>query len=602
VAPTSRTVLEGEEATFSVSATGTSPLTYQWTRNQAPLPGATAAILRIGAATLADAGNYAVTVNNAAGSVSSAAVALTVTPRETAPMIVSQPGDLTVRAGDRVELSLVATGTAPLRYEWRQAGVPIRGATAATLVIANAQLSDGGTYTATVTNALGTASSRPATLTILPPEVPPRIVTPPAGRVVTAGESVSLGVFAAGTAPLAYAWRRDGLAVAGATADTLAFPAVRESDAGAYTVTVTNAFGSATSPPALLEVRPAAVAPSIVAGPSGAVLTAGARLMLAVTAAGTSPLAYQWIRDGAELPGEAAATLVRDPAAPEDAGDYRVRVSNTVGSVTSGPARVAVALTPSGRITNVSIRTALAAEQPLIVGLTVEGGAKPVLVRAVGPGLLPFGVTGVMPDPRVALFAGSDTVAQNDDWGGGAELSAAFAAVGAFALTPGSRDAALLGPVNGGRTAQVRGGQGGTVLVEAYDAGAGDRPRLVNVSARNRVANDADRLIAGFTLAGGAPRTVLVRAVGPTLAAFGVTGALGDPRIEVFAGAVRVAANDDWSAELQAAFDAVGAFRLGPGSRDAALRLTLPAGGYTVQVAGAAGQAGEVLVELYEAP
>jgi hypothetical protein len=216
--------------------------------------------------------------------------------------------------------------------------------------------------------------------------------------------------------------------------------------------------------------------------------------------------------------------------------------------------------------------------------------------------LVPFGVTGAMPDPRVALFAGPDAVAQNDDWGGGAELAAAFAAVGAFALPPGSRDAALLGRVSGGRTAQVRGSSGGAVLVEAYDAGADDGPRLINVSARNRIGGDTDRLIAGFTIGGGTPRVVLVRAVGPTLAGFGVGGALADPRIELFSGTTRIATNDDWEAGLQVAFDAVGAFRLGAGSRDAALRLTLPAGGYTVQVGGATGQSGDVLVELYEAP
>jgi hypothetical protein len=147
---------------------------------------------------------------------------------------------------------------------------------------------------------------------------------------------------------------------------------------------------------------------------------------------------------------------------------------------------------------------------------------------------------------------------------------------------------------------QIKGTVGGVVLVEAYDAGTGNDVRLTNVSARNRVNGGDDVLIAGFTLAGTGSKRVVVRAVGPTLGVFGVAGALQDPRLELYSGTTRIGENDTWAAELAATFASVGAFPLAPGSKDAALLVTLPAGGYTVQVRGGDGGAGEALVEIYE--
>jgi hypothetical protein len=95
---------------------------------------------------------------------------------------------------------------------------------------------------------------------------------------------------------------------------------------------------------------------------------------------------------------------------------------------------------------------------------------------------------------------------------------------------------------------------------------------------------------------------VLLRAVGPTLSAFGVTGVLADPKVNVYAGPNRIADNDNWPASLASTFSAVGAFALPVGSRDAAVELTLAPGGYTVHVSPATGAAGEVLIEIYEVP
>jgi hypothetical protein len=207
-----------------------------------------------------------------------------------------------------------------------------------------------------------------------------------------------------------------------------------------------------------------------------------------------------------------------------------------------------------------------------------------------------------MSDPELTLFEGASAVATNDNWNGDSALVNASASVGAFSLVAGSRDAVLLRSVTDGRTLQVKGGSRGNVLVEAYDAGDGSSPRLTNVSARSYAGTGDDVMIAGFTILGTGTKRVLIRAVGPTLGAFGVAGVLGDPKLIVYAGANRIAENDDWSPSLGATFNAVGAFALPASSRDAAVELSLAPGGYTVHVAPASGAAGEVLIEIYEVP
>ncbi|MBL9212203.1 MAG: lamin tail domain-containing protein [Opitutaceae bacterium] len=257
----------------------------------------------------------------------------------------------------------------------------------------------------------------------------------------------------------------------------------------------------------------------------------------------------------------------------------------------------------TARLANLSVRTAMAAGQTLIMGFTLQGGSKSILLRAVGPGLAPFGVSGTMSDPRLALFKDAGQLDANDNWGGTSALSAAFASVGAFALPPASLDAALLRAMDGGQTAQVTGTGAGVVLVEAYDAGTGNSPRLVNVSARNRVGTGDDILIAGFNIAGSGTKQLLVRAVGPSLSAFGVVGTLSDPKLEIYSDAgVKLTENDNWAASLAPTFSAVGAFALTAGSRDAALLTTLATGSYTVQVSGVGGGTGEGLIEIYEVP
>lgn len=307
--------------------------------------------------------------------------------------------------------------------------------------------------------------------------------------------------------------------------------------------------------------------------------------------------------------GQASFTItVRYPAATRSprqiAGRFLYRSplkSVSVDALTFDPAPAPQAL--ASRLSNVSIRTLLKAGQILIVGLTSQGGSTPTILRAVGPGLEAFGVKDVMPDPAIAVFEGAQRLAENDNWSGTAALVSAFASVGAFPLTATSKDAALARPITGGQTLQVQGAAAGSVLVEVYDAGGSAGARLVNVSTRNQVGGDAGPLIAGFTLSGERTANLLIRGIGPTLAAFGVTGALADPKIEIFSvGGTKVAENDNWPSDLAAKFATVGAFSLANGSRDSAIQVALAPGGYTVHLTPASGSPGEAMVEVYELP
>jgi hypothetical protein len=275
-----------------------------------------------------------------------------------------------------------------------------------------------------------------------------------------------------------------------------------------------------------------------------------------------------------------------------------------------------LATSSAGRLVNMSIRTRAGVEDAtLIVGVGVGGpgaiGTKPVLFRAVGPTLSTFNPEGVLADPVISAFRESTAIAQNDDWSGGFD----FGTLGAFPLAgTAPRDAALYEvalPI-GGYTLQITGKNNATglALAEIYDATPAslvttNTPRLINVSARTQVGTGDSILITGFVVGGTTPLRVLVRAVGPTLANFGVSGVLENPRLDLSSVGARVGENDNWdgTAELKAAFASVGAFPLAADdSRDAALVVRLTPGNYTAQVSGVGGTTGVALVEVYEVP
>jgi hypothetical protein len=205
-------------------------------------------------------------------------------------------------------------------------------------------------------------------------------------------------------------------------------------------------------------------------------------------------------------------------------------------------------------------------------------------------------------------------IASNSGWGGNPQIAATAAAVGAFPWSNlASNDAALLGALFGGSYTAVIGGASGDTgiaLAEIYDATpagayASTNPRLINISVRDQVGTGGNVLITGFVIGGATAKTVLVRASGPSLAPFGVTGVLPDPQLQLATATTAIATNNSWGGDSQIASVAssVGAFAWpNPASHDSALLVTLPPGAYTALVAGASGDTGIALVEIYEVP
>jgi hypothetical protein len=353
--PSAATRCAGQGVTFSITATGTAPLAYQWRRNGvdladgAGISGATTATLSIAAVAPAHAGSYDCVVTNACGSTTSSAAALTI---DTAPAITQEPAAATRCGGQTVSFTVAATGTAPLAYQWRHDGQPITidgrisGAATPTLTISSLDPVDAGLYDCVVSNACGSATSSAAALTI---DVAPAITQGPAGATRCAGQAASFSITATGTAPLAYQWRRDGVSLAdgagisGAMTASLSIAAVSPAHAGSYDCVVTNACGSATSSAAALAVH---TAPTIVSGPAPATRCTGQAAVLTVSAEGTSPLAYQWRRDGVPLSdgggysGAATATLTIVSTVAGNLGSFDCVVTNACGAATSDAAAV----------------------------------------------------------------------------------------------------------------------------------------------------------------------------------------------------------------------------------------------------------------------
>jgi hypothetical protein len=257
--PQSLAVNATSNATFVVTASGSAPLAYQWWFNGAKIAGATAPSSTRSNVQPADAGSYLVVVTNRAGSVTSAPALLTVNTR---PVFVVQPQSQSVIVAGAFTLDADASGTQPVRYQWRQNGTNLGGATNKSFSRVNVQTTHGGTYSVLASNVAGITLSTGAMVVVL---VPPVIVTPPQEVTVKAGSNAVFTVTASGSGPLFYRWQFNGSNLPdGATGSILTRNTVRLADDGFYSVLVTNAAGSVTSVPARLTVLTPA-APEILA-------------------------------------------------------------------------------------------------------------------------------------------------------------------------------------------------------------------------------------------------------------------------------------------------------------------------------------------------
>ena len=448
--------------------------------------------------------------------------------------------------------------------------------------------------------------------------VAPQITANPASQSISSGQSAVFAAAASGSPALFYQWQQllsgaagwsnlsDGGAYSGSASATLTITGATVALYGSqYRCVVQNSTGSATSGAATLTVLGP---PAIQTMAQTQAVVPGGATTLTVAALGPGTLTYQWLFNGNPIAGATAAATTVSNFTAANAGTYSVTVTNSYGSTTAPVATLSLA---SARLVNLSASAqSTAGSGVLSAGFIVGGtGSKQVLLRGIGPTLgTAFGLSGVLPDPSLTWFnASSVALGSNTIWGGTSALIAAFAQSFAFALPVNSADSALIETASpGAYSIQVAGAKGdsGFALAEIYDLDAITAPaRLINLSSRSTVTGSSGVLTAGFIIGGSGTETVLIRGVGPTLANYGVaSGYLSNPVITLFQGSTVLASNAGWgnSAALSSTFSQVNAFPLNPGSNDAAMVISLPAGNYTVQVTGANGSAGVALVEIYE--
>ncbi len=591
--PANATVDQGSSAVFSVAVSGTAPFTYQWSRNGAPISGATGANLTLGSVQASVVGSYSVTVTNAAGAVTSSAATLVV---NTAPVLTLQPRTQTALAGSVITFAVTASGGTSFNYQWRKNGVQITGATGATLTLTGVTAADVGNYDVLVSNALGTVGSSLAQLNVVSAPVAPVITAQPGNRTVAQGGSVTLTVGASGAPSPSYQWRRNGVAIAGATTASFVVAGV-SSNAGSYDVVITNSAGTVSTSAATVRVLTRSYAGTYFGSFGGGL--------------GTFAL---YVRDDntgvllGYLPGSTAPVMGMNFTVSDSGGftftQAAIASTASVSPNEGEPARAAA-------LSALAVSGSIAADGGLTGAIAGGANASLTATRASDSGATQgytgfyqagssnsAGVSYTIAGPNSQAFVLVQSGTATDGGTGTVTVAGAVNVV-----TSRSVLSATISPANGTVTAAATGAVAGSFVGASESANA--RQRLVNISSRARVASGDNVAIAGFVISGEESKPVLIRAVGPTLggAPFNVPGALASPRLELFRGQTSLAVNTG-IASNRAAIDAAGAqsgaFALNSSGSDAAILTTLAPGAYTAIVSSTTNTAGVALVEVYD--
>ncbi len=341
--PQSQNIPSGQTATLSVTGAGTTPLAYQWYQgasgDTSHAVGGNASTFTTPALTAAT--SYWVRVSNACGQVDSATA--TVSVNITPPAITAGPQSQTIPAGQTATLTVSATGTEPLSYQWYQ-GVSGNTSTpvgTSSRTYTTPALSATTSYWVRVSNSAGHADSVTATITTVNP---PTITAQPQSQSIQSGATATLSVAVTGTPPFSYQWYRgasgDTSTPVGAGAGTFTTPALAVTTS--FWVRVSNFGGHTDSATAVVTIVPAS--PAITAQPQSQSVQSGQAATLSVTATGAPPLVFQWYQgasgDTSNPVGSNASTFTTPPLTSSTS--YWVRVSNSDGQMDSATAEVTV--------------------------------------------------------------------------------------------------------------------------------------------------------------------------------------------------------------------------------------------------------------------
>jgi hypothetical protein len=263
------------------------------------------------------------------------------------PYITNQPSIISVLANSNATMTFGALGTAPMSYQWSFGGNAIDNATNSILTISSAQSVNEGYYQVTLANNVGTATSLPIALRVLPSKA--LIVSGPFPISVLAGSQAEFNANVIGSAPLAFHWYKDGSLLAGATSPQLVIPNAQASNAGTYQLLVSNFLGTAISPGATLTVLP--TKPSFVLQPASVEAIAGNSVAFQSLATGTddglNPIRYAWYFQNKRISGQTGPDFSLTSIAATNQGAYFVVASNSYGAATSVVVQLTVDLPPA---------------------------------------------------------------------------------------------------------------------------------------------------------------------------------------------------------------------------------------------------------------
>jgi hypothetical protein len=244
-----------------------------------------------------------------------------------APIITAQPVDASVVPGQNVTLTLAASGSATLQYQWLKNGFQIEDATNATVNLGLANVGTTANYSASVWNGAGFTVSRSARVLVV---IPPRITLQPASIAVSPGSNVTFTAAATGTGLVRYQWRRDGQEIPDATSPTLSIPNAQLANEGDYLVVVTDDIATSQSAVARLLVK---VAPTVAVPLVGSTNLVGSSVTFMMVANGSVPMGFQWRRGVVVLTNLVSLTRTSfftiNNLKLADAGSYRVVLTNS---------------------------------------------------------------------------------------------------------------------------------------------------------------------------------------------------------------------------------------------------------------------------------
>ena len=501
---------------------------------------------------------------------------------------------------------------------WHENTAPnLQGADTLTQVTISNVLSGGtaGSWTYSVVSFDPTATN--TTSSVKPLAAPPVIVSDlPASMPVVIGQTLTASITALNAS--SYQWYLNGSPIAGATSSSYT-TTISSNTVGNYAVIVSGNGSSVVSTPMNTQV-PNTPEPSTVYNPVDTTVEVGGTAVfsgLAVGGNGGAPVTYDWYYYPTLTTPQPpihfqnnSPTLTLTNVQPSQQGYYQLET--TSNNWVAGGATVSLTVVPAGRLVNLSTRAYVGTgSEVLIMGVVISPGQpKPLLIRGMGPALQAFGVSNTLADPSLTIMDSGDNQVGFDVGSQATGIQAAESQVGAFlpaggTTTPDSATVATLNP--GTYTTIVQSNSKtstGIALAEVYEMSATDS-QLKNLSSRITVTPTTPA-VAGFVIVNG-NSNLLIRAVGPTLAQFGITNALHNLRLDIFNGQTLVYSNTNWNwngnaQQISSVMAQVGAFSLPLGSTDAALLVDLPAGAYTAVVSSTDGTSGVALVEIYQAP